>query len=126
MAEQRMEIKKDDRGLLSVAASSAANLGEKAVTASFGMLRDARGEISQRTVGLIDWVDGAQQGSMRLLRTLNQRVDEVVNAFIDSGERVGLAVVRTVDTTGNGAAELMSRTASSLTSTRGADRVASA
>jgi hypothetical protein len=125
MAE-RIDTKKDDQGLLAVAANSAALIGEKAVTTSFGLVRDARGELNQRTLALIDWLDSVQQSGSRVLRSAVQRADDLTVTVLDSGERLGLAVVRTIHTTSNGAASLASRTASSLTSTRSNDVIASA
>lgn len=105
MNDKRIETKRKDRPLVAIFVESPGAIGEKAVTAHFGLLREVRSEISQRTLGVIDWVDGAQQGGARLLRSVNQRVDDIVNALIDSGERVGLAAVRTVSPPGGGVGE---------------------
>jgi hypothetical protein len=116
---ERIETRKsDDEGLLAVTVNSTAELGEKTVTAYFGILRDVRGELNQRTNGLIDWLEASQQSVTRILRSLNQRADEVSVAGINAGEGVSLGIVRALWNTSHGATMLASRTASSLTGTR--------
>ena len=110
--------KSEDEGLLAIAVNSTAELGEKTVTAYFGMLRDMRSEVNHRTIGLIDWIEASQQSFTRLLRSLNQRVDDVANAGVNAGESVSLGMVRAVWHTSHGATVLASRTASSLTGAR--------
>jgi hypothetical protein len=125
MPEQQFQNQEEDRGLLAIALNSAATVGEKAVTGGFGFLREARNEVSQRTLALIDWVDSVQQSSTKIVRSVVQRSNDFVLTCIDSGEKVSLAAVRTAYSTSNGAAGLASRTASSLTSTK-SDVVAAA
>src|SRR4051812_32216001 len=108
----------EDQGVLAMSVDSAALASEKTLGAWFGLLRDVRGEVAQRTVAVIDWVDGTQQGATRIARTLVQRTDEVAVAWLDAHERLALGIVRAFRTTGHGASRLVSRTAASLTSTR--------
>jgi hypothetical protein len=116
MPEKIETRKSDDEGLLAVVVNSTAELGEKTVTAYFGTLRDVRGELNQRTNGLIDWLEASQQSFTRLLRSLNQRIDDVTVAGVNAGEGVSLGIVRAIWNTSHGATMLASRTASSLTS----------
>jgi hypothetical protein len=118
MPEKIETRKSDDEGLLAIAVNSTAELGEKTVTAYFGMLRDMRSEMNQRTNGLIDWLEASQQSFTRLLRSLNQRVDDVAVAGVNAGEGVSLGIVRALWNTSHGATVLASRTASSLTGSR--------
>jgi hypothetical protein len=118
MPEKIETRKSDDEGLLAIAVNSTAELGEKTVTAYFGMLRDMRSEMNQRTNGLIDWLEASQQSFTRLLRSLNQRVDDVTLAGVNAGEGVSLGIVRALWNTSHGATVLASRTASSLTGSR--------
>lgn len=108
----------EDQGVLAMSVDSAAMASEKTLLAWFGLCRDVRGELAQRSVAVIDWVDGTQQGLTRIARTLVQRTDEVIVAWLDAQERLALGVVRAFRTTGHGASRLASRTAASLTSTR--------
>jgi hypothetical protein len=108
----------DDQGILAVTVDSLAQASEKTLGACFSIVRDVRGEATQRTLSVVDWVDGLQQGMIRLVRTVVQRTDEVAVSWIDANERLALGVVRALRTTGEGATQFASRTAASLTSTR--------
>jgi hypothetical protein len=108
----------DDHGVLAVSIDSVAQATEKTLRAGFGIVRDVRGEVSQRALGIIEWIEGVQQGVIRLARSVVQRTDEVGTAWIDANEQLALGVVRALRTTGEGATLFASRTAASLTSTR--------
>ncbi|SRR6266545_986443 len=114
-----------EQGILAVGVETATQATEKTLGACFGIARDVRSEVSQRALGAIDWVEGTQQGLVRLARSVVKRTDDVVNAWIDANEHVALGVVRTLRATGQGATSFASRTAASLTSTR-RDNVAQA
>jgi hypothetical protein len=116
---QRNETKRsDDQGVLAVTVESIAEATEKTLGACFGVARDLRGEVTQRTLGVVDWIEGVQQGTVRLARSVISRTDEVATAWIDANEHFVLGIVRALRTTGEGATHFASRTAASLTSTR--------
>ncbi len=124
---EKTETKRtDDQGVLAVGVDSVAQATEKTVRAWFGVVRDVRGEISQRVLGVVDWVDGVEQGSIRLARSIVQRTDEVATAWIEANEQLALGVVRALRTTSESATHFASHTAASLTSTRRRDVVAQA
>jgi len=108
----------DDQGVLAVGVESATQAIEKTILAGFGIVRDVRGELAQRALGVIDWVEGTQQGFVRVARSVVQRTDEVATAWVDANEQLALGIVRAVRTTGHGATLFASRTAANLTSTR--------
>src|SRR5262245_24158185 len=118
--DQKKETRRtlDDQGVLAVSIESASQAAEKTLLACFGIVRDVRGELSQRALGLVDWIEGTQQGMTRLARSVVQRTDEVANAWIDANEQFALGIVRALRSTGHGASFFASRTAASLTSTR--------
>lgn len=118
--DQKNETKRalDDQGILAVSVETAAEATEKTLIACFGVVRDVRGELSQRALGVIEWVDGTQQGLLRLARSVVQRTDEVATAWIDANEQFAMGVVHALRATGHGATHFASRTAASLTSTR--------
>jgi hypothetical protein len=122
--DQKKETKRalDDQGVLAVSVESMAQAAEKTLLAGFGIVRDVRGEVSQRVLGVVDWVEATQQGLTRLARSVVQRTDEVATAWIDANEQAALGVVRALRSTGHGATYFASRTAASLTSTRQGDR----
>jgi hypothetical protein len=108
----------DDQGVLAVSIDSVASATEKTLSAYFGVVRDVRTEVAQRVGSVIDWVEGVEQGAIRLARSVVQRTDEVATAWIDANEQFALGIVRALRTTGEGATQFASRTAASLTSTR--------
>jgi|SRR5579859_3954130 len=108
----------DDQGVLAVGVQSIAQATEKTLSASFGVIREVRGEVAQRALGVIEWIEGVQQGVTRLARSVVQRTDEVAMAWIDANEELGLGILGALRTTGEGATRFASRTAASLTSTR--------
>jgi hypothetical protein len=116
---EKSETKRtDDQGVLAVSVESVTQASDKTLRAVFGIVRDVRGEISQRALGIVDWVDGVQQGTIRLARSVVQRTDEVASAWIEANERLALGVVHALGSTAEGATLFASRTAASLTSTR--------
>ena len=124
---ERVEAKRtDDQGVLAVVVDSVAQASDKTLRAWFGFVRDFRGEVSQRVLGAVDWIEGVEQGSIRLARAVVQRTDEVATAWIDANEQFALGVVRALRTTSEGATLFASRTAATLTSTRHRDVVAQA
>ena len=108
----------DDQGVLALGVESATQATEKTLLAGFGIVRDVRGELAQRALSIIDWVEGTQQGAVRLARSFVQRTDEVATAWIDANEQLTLGIVRAIRSTGHGATFFASRTAANLTSTR--------
>jgi hypothetical protein len=117
--DQKTETRRtDDQGVIAIGVDSLALAMEKTLRAAFGIVRDVRGEMSQRVLGVVDWVEGVQQGGIRLARTVVQRTDDVATAWIDANEYVSLGVVRALRSTGESATLFASHTAASLTSTR--------
>src|SRR5262245_13387371 len=79
---QKNETKRsDDQGVLAVTVESIAEATEKTLGACFGVVRDLRGEVTQRTLGVVDWIEGVQQGTVRIARSLISRTDEVATAW---------------------------------------------
>jgi hypothetical protein len=108
----------EDQGVLAVGVESFAQASEKTLRACFGIVRDTRGEMAQRGLGVIEWIESVQQGAIRLARSVVQRTDEVATAWIEANEQLALGFVRALRTTGEGATDFASRTAASLTSKR--------
>lgn len=112
MAEKagKVEIKptvpSDREGLIGSFVNQTSELAEKVATTGFGVVRDVRGELSQRVLGLIGLVEGTQQGVIRLLRTINERTDRLSEDVIDTVENLTLGTLRTVRETGRGVTEL--------------------
>ena len=97
---------------------------EKATTTAFGVVRDVRGELSQRIVGTIAFVEGSQQGMMKLLRGINDRADRLSDEIIDTLESLAVGSLRTMRDTSRGVTELATSVTSGLTRPRGEIRAA--
>jgi hypothetical protein len=105
----KVEIKpvpSDREGLIGSFVTQTSDLAEKLTTTSFGIVRDVRGEISQRILGTFAFIDGSQQGFIKLLRGINDRADRLSDEFIDTVENLTLGALRTVRDTGRGVTEL--------------------
>ena len=87
---------------------------ESAIGAIFGSVEDVRGNALSRVRGVIDWVEANQQANIDLARRLTDRADELSRALLDGGRQALATVVTTSRNTGHGAAELASRSVTSL------------
>jgi hypothetical protein len=113
-------VPSDREGLLSSFVTQTSELAEKLTTTSFGVVRDVRGEISQRILGSIGFLDGSQQGLIKLLRGINDRADKLSEDVIDTIENLTVGALRTVRDTGRGVTDL----ATNLTKPREVSRAA--
>jgi hypothetical protein len=103
--------KSERQSALSVGIESATAATEKVLKAWFGFCRDARGEVVERALGLVDWLDTREQSASKRVRSAVQRTDEVVSTWLDSSERLALRRVQTLRPTDDGTRESASTTA---------------
>jgi hypothetical protein len=113
-------VPSDREGLVGSWVTQTSELAEKVTTTCFGIVRDVRGEISQRILGTIGFIEGTQQGMFKLLRGFNERGDKLSEDIIDTVENLTLGTLRTVRDTGRGVTEL----ATNLTRSRELPRAA--
>jgi hypothetical protein len=113
-------IPSDRDGLLSSWVLQSSQLVEKATTACFGIVRDVRGEVNQRVNGTLSLIDSSQQGLIKLVRGVSDRIDRLSEDTIDTAENVILGVIRTARDAGRGVTEL----AGNLTKAREESRAA--
>ena len=123
MAAEKAELKakpvpSDREGIVASFVNQTAELAEKATTTAFGVVRDVRGEVSQRILGTLAFIDGSQQGFIRLLRGINDRADKLSDEIIDTLESLSVGSLRTMRDTSRGVTELASSVTSSLTRPR--------
>jgi hypothetical protein len=119
MENTEVKVKKviaDEQGLLASWVGLASGVAERGVGTLFGVSQDVRGEVNQRVIGVIDFVDGAQQGQIKLARTVNDRLDLFSSRTIEAAEQAILGLVTTARSAGQGAADLAARSAQQLTS----------
>jgi len=123
MAAEKVELKakavpSDREGIVASFVTQTTDLAEKATTTAFGVVRDVRGEISQRILGTLAFIDGSQQGLIKLLRGINDRADKLSDEVIDTLESLAVGSLRTVRDTSRGVSELASNVTSGLTRPR--------
>jgi hypothetical protein len=115
-------IPSDKEGLVSSWVTQGSELVERGVGTYFEVIRDIRGEVKQRVSGTLDWVEGSQQGFIKLGRGMTERTDKLAEDAISTAENIALGVVRVVRDMGHGVTEIASRATSSLAKPR-EDRV---
>lgn len=126
MENTEVKVKKiiaDEQGLLASWVGLASGVAERGVSTAFGITQDVRGEVNQRVVGVIDFVDNAQQGQIKLARSVTERLDVLSTRTVEAVEQALLGIVSTARNAGEGAADIASRSAQSLTSKAGAPQV---
>jgi hypothetical protein len=101
-------VSAEREGLVTSWVSHSAELAERTATTAFGIVRDVQNELNQRVLGLIGLVDGTQQGLIKLVRGIDDRLDKLSEDVIDVAESVTLGLIRTVRDTGHGVTDLAS------------------
>jgi hypothetical protein len=79
---------------------------EKASTKYFGVVRDARGKLSLRILGVIDAIEGKQPALFARLRAANQRADQLAERLIGSVEKLTMSTLHALRDGGRSVAEL--------------------
>jgi hypothetical protein len=69
-------------------------------------VRDVRGEVNQRILGTLQFVEGTQQGVFKLLRAVDDRLDKLSEDVLDTAESVTIGIIRTLRDTGHGVTSL--------------------
>ncbi len=103
-----------EAGVLMTVVTSGADLTDKAVGGTFDVARTVRAELFRATSAGIDWVEGTQQSSFRIVREAVMRVDKLSQGMVEGLEAVAMAVSRAIRGSGEAAGEMVSRTAESL------------
>jgi hypothetical protein len=122
MEELMAEIAKADvkafvggtEGLLTSWVTQSASLAEHTTTTLFNIVRDVRGELNDRIVGTISWVEGSQQGLIKLVKGINDRINKLSGDTLDTAESLAIGVIRAARDTGHGVTGL----ATTLTTAR--------
>lgn len=101
-------------GLIGQWVELGAGLFGRAIGTGFGALQDVRAEVAVRVGATLDWVDGSQQGTLRLLRSIHHRIDELSKETLEAGEHALTGLVHGVRTTSDEATKFASRAAAVL------------
>jgi hypothetical protein len=86
-----VDVDRPRGGLMTVWMDLSLGMAEETVKTSFGLLQDVRTEVADRVSATIDFVEGMNQGFIRIGRRLNDRLDRVSNKSLDSGEKAALS-----------------------------------
>jgi hypothetical protein len=117
--EQITDMKRaDQRGPLAIGFEVFEHATEKTVRAVFAAARDVNSEMRKHTLGLLDWIEGMQRGTVGLARSVVQRGDEVAVGWIDAEEQVVLGTLHALMAAGQSATQLAPKAAPSAIGAR--------
>jgi hypothetical protein len=109
-----VDVDRPRGGLVTTWMDLSLGMAEETVKTSFGILQEVRNETADRVSATLDFVEGINQGVIRMGRKINDRIDRVSNKAIDSGEKAALSLVTAFRRTGRGATELATTTTAAL------------
>jgi len=89
-------------------------LTEKGVGGVFGVGRAIRTELFRATNAGVDWIESAQDSTLKIVREIIQRTDSLTQGALDGVEAVTISVSKSFRGTGEAAAEMVSSTAETL------------
>jgi hypothetical protein len=101
-----LKVAGGEEGLIGSWVTHSAELAERTAATCFGIARDVRGELNQRILGTLLFVESTQQGVFKVLRAVDERIDKLAGDVIDAAEGVTLGIIRTLGETGHGVTEL--------------------
>jgi hypothetical protein len=87
------------------------DLAERSVTTLFGIARDVRGEVNARFLGALSLIEGTQAGAIKLVKSIDERIDKLAEDVIDSAESFSLNLIRTVRDTSHGVTSAVAKAA---------------
>ncbi len=121
--------KKNEAGVFMTMVSAGANLTEKAMGVPLGVARTIRDELFRATYAGVDWVEGINQSSFKVMgggvnwveginqssfkvvREMLQRIDKLSQEAVEGLESVTGAVSRVIRGSGEAASEMVAQTA---------------
>jgi len=107
-----------EQGVLMTTVTFGANLTEKAMGVPLGAARAVRDEVFRATFAAVDWVEGVNQSSFKIVREMLKRVDALSKEAVDGLDAMAGSMARVVRGSGEAAGEMVSKTAASLTGTK--------
>ena len=103
-----------EQGVLMATMTCGANLTEKAMAVPLGAARAIRDEVFRATSAGVDFVEGINQSSFKIVREMLKRVDRLSLEAVDGLDSVAASVSRVIRGSSEAAGEMVSRTAASL------------
>jgi hypothetical protein len=113
-------IPADREGLLTSWVTQSSDLAERGTHTFYGIVRDARGELNERVLGTLAFIEGTQASFFKLARRINERVQQLGDDTIDAAENLTLGAIRSVRDVGKGVTGLASSFTKPRESTNGA------
>ena len=104
-----------EQGVVMTMVTSGANLTEKAMAVPLGTTKVIRDEVFGATFAGLDWVEGMNQSSFKIVREMLQRMNKLSQEAVAGLDAVAGSVARVVRGSSEAAGEMVSRTAASLT-----------
>jgi hypothetical protein len=98
-------------GLLTSWVTHSTDLAERTTTTVFGIARDVRGEVNARIVGALSLIEGTQAGAMKLVKSIDERIDRLAEDIIDTAENLTLNFIRTLRDTSHGVTAAVAKAA---------------
>ncbi len=118
IAKEVRPLKSAEGSVLTTTVTWGANLAEKALASPAAVSRMVRDELFRATYAGIDWIEGINQSSFKVVREVIQRGDKLSQEAVDGLESVASAVARVIRGSGDAAGEMVSKTAASLVGTK--------
>jgi hypothetical protein len=101
-------------GLIPTMIAVSNDLMERSARAFFATAQDLRGELHQRTLQSLDWLDHAQQGGLRFTRELVNRTESLISAALAGGELLSVRSLALAQRASLGVLETTSQLAAGL------------
>lgn len=107
-----------EQGVLMTTVTFGANLTEKAMGVPLGAVRAVRDEVFRTTFAAVDWVEGVNQSSFKIVREMLKGIDGLSKEVVDGLNAMAGAMASVIRGSGEAAGEMVSKTAASLTGTK--------
>ena len=93
-----------DEGVVKTTVTWGANLTEKAIGVPLGVARTVRDEVFRAASAGVDWAEGVNQASFKVVREMLQRMDKLSKEAVDGLESAAGAASRVIRGSGQGEA----------------------
>ena len=112
------DLAKSGAGVFVAMVSMGTNLTEKAMGIPIGMVKTVRDEVFRATYAGVDFVEGLNQSSFKVVRDVLQRVDKLSQEAVSGLEAVTGSVTKVIRGSGDAASEFVSQSALPRESTK--------
>jgi hypothetical protein len=116
------DLAKSGAGVFVAMVSMGTNLTEKAMGIPLGLVKTVRDEVFRATYAGVDFIEGLNQSSFKVVRDVLQRVDKLSQEAVTGLESVTGSVTKVIRGSGDVASEFVSQTAMPRESTKESSR----